>query len=116
MLVHILNRHGKALMPCHPAKARMLLKEGKAKPVKGKTGYFTIQLLYGSSGYKQEIVVGIDTGAKRVPIASVGNGQVYYAKEKRGQTLRSNYPIGQATDAHGAIERHGIVSQDSTIE
>ena len=92
MLVHILNRHGKALMPCHPAKARILLREGKAKPVKSKTGYFTIQLLYGSSGYKQDIVVGIDTGAKRVPIAAVGfdtqatqpkgNGKVYYAKEK----------------------------------
>jgi len=82
MLVHVLNRYGEALMPCHPAKARILLKEGKAKPVKGKTGYFTIQLLYGSSGYKQDIVVGIDTGAKRVPIAAVGNGKVYYAKEK----------------------------------
>ena len=66
MLVHVLNRHGEALnglrqssavlMPCHPAKARILLKEGKAKPVKSKTGHFTIQLLYGSSGYKQEIV------------------------------------------------------------
>ena len=82
MLVHCLNKHGKPLMPCEPRKARILLKEGKAKPVKGKTGYFTIQLLYGSSGYKQEIVVGIDTGAKRVPIAAVGNGKTYYAKEK----------------------------------
>ena len=82
MLVHTLNKDGKALMPCHPAKARKLLKEGKARPVKGKTGYFTIQLLYGSSGYKQDIVVGIDTGAKRAPTAAVGNSQVYYAKEK----------------------------------
>jgi len=69
-------------MPCSPRKARILLTEGKAKPVKGKTGYFTIQLLYGSSGYKQEVVVSIDTGAKRVPIAAVGNSKVYYAKEK----------------------------------
>ena len=69
-------------MPCEPRKARILLKKRKAKPVKGKTGYFTIQLLYGSSGYKQDIVVGIDTGTKKVPIAAVGNGKVYYAKEK----------------------------------
>ena len=82
MLVHVLNKHGKPLMPCSPRKARILLRDGKAKPVKGKTGHFTIQLLYGSSGYKQEIVVGIDTGAKRTPIAAVGNGKVYYAKEK----------------------------------
>ena len=72
MLVHVISKDGNPLMPCHPAKARILLKEGKAKPVKGKTGYFTIQLLYGSSGYKQEIVVGIDTGANIVPIAAVG--------------------------------------------
>jgi len=82
MLVYVLNKHGKPLMPCSPRKARILLKEGKAKPVKGKTGYFTIQLLYGSSGYRQEVVVGIDTGVKRVPIAAVGNGRAYYAKEK----------------------------------
>jgi len=108
MLVYVLNKHGKPLMPCSPKKARILLEEGKAKPVKGKTGHFTIQLLYGSSGYKQDIVVGIDTGAKRVPMAAVGKkvkakpgdkktrqslrllaspfsslfGKVYYAKEK----------------------------------
>ena len=82
MLVYVLNKHGNPLMPCSPRKARILLKEGKAQPVKGKTGYFAIQLLFGSSGYKQEIVVGIDTGTKRVPIAVVGNGKVYYAKEK----------------------------------
>ena len=82
MLVHVLNKHGQPLMPCKPQKAKKLLKAGKAKPAKGKTGYFTIQLLYGSSGYKQEIAVGIDTGTKRVPIAAVGNNRVYYAKEK----------------------------------
>ena len=82
MLVHVISKDGKALMPCHSAKARILLKEGKAKPFKGKTGHFTIQLLYGSSGYRQDIVVGIDTGTKRVPIAAVGNGRTYYAKEK----------------------------------
>ena len=82
MLVHVVNKHGKPLMPCEPRKARLLLKKGQAKPVKGKTGCFTIQLLYGSSGYKQDVVVGIDTGAKRVPIAAIGNDTVYYAKEK----------------------------------
>ena len=82
MLVHVINKHGNSLMPCEPRRARILLKEGKAKPVKGKTGHFTIKLLYGSSGYKQEIVVGIDLGAKRVPIAAIGNGKVYYVKEK----------------------------------
>ncbi len=81
MLVHVINKHGQPLMPCSPRKARLLLKDGKAKLYKGKTGYFTIQLVHGSSGYKQPVTVGIDTGAKRTPIAAVSNGKVLYAKE-----------------------------------
>lgn len=49
MPVYVLNKHGHPLMPCSPAKARHLLKEGKAI-VKKRTP-FTIQLRYGSSGY-----------------------------------------------------------------
>jgi len=81
MLVHIVNKHGEPLMPCSPRKARLLLKSGKATLYKGKTGYFTIQLLYGSSGYKQSVTVGVDTGSKRTPIVAVSNGKVLYAKE-----------------------------------
>lgn len=45
MLAYVINRHGKPLMPCHPAKARLLLKQGKAKVIKRTP--FTIQLIYG---------------------------------------------------------------------
>ena len=44
--VYVLNRHGRPLMPCTPAKARHLLDAGKAK-VKKRTP-FTIQLVYGA--------------------------------------------------------------------
>lgn len=67
MLVFVLNKHGEPLMPCKPRKARILLKEKKAKIVSYEP--FTIQLLYGSSGYKQETTIGIDTGAKNIGIA-----------------------------------------------
>ena len=67
MPVFVLNKHGKPLMPCKPRKARILLKEKKAKIVSYEP--FTIQLLYGSSGYKQETTVGIDTGAKNIGVA-----------------------------------------------
>jgi len=53
MFVFILNCHGEPLMPCQPRKARLLLKSGKAKVVKMVP--FTLRLLYGSSGYKQEV-------------------------------------------------------------
>ena len=50
--VFILNKHGKPLMPCKPRKARLLLKANKAKIVNRYP--FTIQLLYGSTGYTQD--------------------------------------------------------------
>ena len=58
MFVYIINREGQPLMPCKPQKARKLLKEGKATVV--KHGPFTLQLNYGSAGYRQLIrkVVG----------------------------------------------------------
>ncbi len=57
-LVYVISKHGKPLMPCKPQKARRLLKEQKAKVVKRTP--FTIQLLYGSSGYKQDVILGVD--------------------------------------------------------
>jgi hypothetical protein len=60
--VYIINRLGKPLMPCGPRKAKLLLKSGKAKVVKMIP--FTLQLLYGSSGYTQEVALGIDAGTQ----------------------------------------------------
>lgn len=82
MFVHVLSKDGQPLMPTHPAKARKLLKAGRARPVNSKTGYFTIQLIYATTLYVQTVVVGIDTGSNRVPIAAIANNRVVYAKEK----------------------------------
>lgn len=54
-------------MPCSPRKARLLLKEGKAKVVQREP--FTIQLLFGSYGYKQDITIGVDTGHSEVGVS-----------------------------------------------
>lgn len=61
MLVYVLNKNNKPLMPCSPAKARHLLRDGKAKAIRREP--FTIQLLYGSSGYRQPITLGVDSGS-----------------------------------------------------
>ena len=74
MFVFVLNKHGEALMPCKPRKARLLIKQKKAKVVSYQP--FTIQLIYGSSGYKQPINVGIDLGAKHTGIAVTTNDRV----------------------------------------
>jgi len=79
MLVYVLNKKGKPLMPCSARKARVLLKEGKAKVIKRTP--FAIKLLYGSSGYKQEVIAGMDTGSKIIGIACVSNGKVLYKAE-----------------------------------
>ena len=64
MLVFVLNKLKKPLMPCSPAKARGLLKKGLAKVISKKP--FTIKLLFGSSAYKQKITAGMDTGSKTI--------------------------------------------------
>ena len=68
MLVYVLNKYGKPLMPCKPRNARILLKEKKAKVVNRTP--FTIQLLYGSSGYKQQINLGVDAGSKYIGLSA----------------------------------------------
>lgn len=73
MLVFVLNKHGRPLMPCKPAKARHLLNQGKAKVVKRTP--FTVQLLYGSTGYTQNITLGIDPGYSHIGYSAVSDSK-----------------------------------------
>lgn len=76
MFVYVINKHGQPLMPCSPRKARLLLKEGKAKVIQRMP--FTIQLLYGSSGYKQPISLGIDAGTKHIGVSATTETRVLF--------------------------------------
>jgi hypothetical protein len=77
--VYILNHHGRPLMPCHPRKARLLLKVGKAKVIRMVP--FTLQLLYGSSGYKQEVSLGIDAGTRHIGVSATTEHTVLFEAE-----------------------------------
>lgn len=79
MLVYVLNRFGKPLMPCRPQKARKLLQADKARVVCRTP--FTIQLNYGTRGYTQKVTAGMDTGSKTMGCAAVANGRVIYQSE-----------------------------------
>ena len=79
MLVFVINKHGEPLMPCSPRKARLLLSNRQAKVINKIP--FTIKLLYGSSGYKQEVIAGMDTGSKVIGCAVTSNGVVVYQSE-----------------------------------
>ena len=83
MPVYVQNKHGHPLMPCTPAKARHLLKDKKAKVIKRTP--FTIQLLYGSSGYKQPIILGVDAGSKTIGIAACTEKEVLYSAEVKSR-------------------------------
>jgi len=79
--VYVLNRDGTPLMPCRPAKARKLLKAGKAKVVHRTP--FTIRLLWDCEGHTQELIAGMDTGSKKIGVAVVNHQkrQAVYAAE-----------------------------------
>lgn len=61
--VPVLSSTGKPLMPCHPARARQLVKKGKATKRYLK-GIFCIQLTEREDGYIQPIAIGVDPGSK----------------------------------------------------
>ena len=79
MFVYVINKNGQPLMPCKPRKARKLLREGKAVVVKHEP--FTIQLKYGSAGYKQPVTLGIDTGSVHIGASASTEKQELYASE-----------------------------------
>ena len=66
-------------MPCYDDVARALVKKGKAV-VKTRLP-FTIKLVFGSSGYRQLIILKQDIGSKVIGTAAVSNGKVLYASE-----------------------------------
>ena len=79
MLVYILNKDGQALMPTTPSKAKKLLRDGKAKCIKRTP--FTVQLLFGSSGYKQEITLGVDAGSKTIGLSATSEKEELFSGE-----------------------------------
>lgn len=78
-MVYVKNQNGIWLMPCRPAKARYLLKAGKAKPIKRSP--FTIQLLWDCEAHIQEVILGIDKGSTITGFCCVGKGKLLLAGE-----------------------------------
>ena len=84
VFVYVLNCHGEPFMPCRPRKARLLLKEGKAKVVKMVP--FTIRLRYGSSGYTQEVSLRVDAGTHHIGVSATTGKQVLFEAEAQPRT------------------------------
>ena len=79
MLVYILDKDNKPLMPCSPRVAKLLLKAGKAEVVQRTP--FTIKLLFGSSGYKQNVTLGVDAGSKTIGLSAIDQTPFEYGSK-----------------------------------
>jgi len=80
-VVYVLSSDRVPLMPCTPAIARLLLKDGKAKVVRRTP--FTIKMVSQSeTTYTQPLTLGVDTGSSVVGSAVADeNGKVLYLSE-----------------------------------
>lgn len=84
MLVYVVNKHNEPLMPCKASKARKLLENNKAKTYIQEP--FTIKLNNGVSGYKNNVILGIDTGSSNIGIAAVTDNRVLFQAETKTKT------------------------------
>ena len=64
LFVPVISKSGKPLMPCHPARARELVRNGKAVR-RFNRGLFYIELTERENGETQAVACGIDPGSKR---------------------------------------------------
>jgi len=84
MLVYVLSKTGKPLMPCKPAKAKKLLQGGNARVVK-KTP-FTIQLNWLTEEQTQPVTLGIDTGYENVGVSATSGKEELFSAEVQLRT------------------------------
>lgn len=69
-IVYVINQNGQPLMPTvRHGKVRRLLKDGKAKVISKCP--FIIQLLYETTYYTQDVILGVDAGSKHIGLSAV---------------------------------------------
>jgi hypothetical protein len=77
--VFVLNKRGEPLMPTTPRKARLLLKEGKARVVNRTP--FTIQLKIVTGESKQDMTLGVDSGFQHVGLSVVTDKEEVFSAD-----------------------------------
>jgi hypothetical protein len=71
--VPVVDARGIPLMPCTSARARLLLKKGKALAGWNKLGVFYLQLKYAVEPKNQMLAVGVDPGSKFDAVSVAGS-------------------------------------------
>ena len=85
--VYVLSMRGESLMPCKPAKARILLRDGKA--VIYSYAPFTIQLTIPTGETRQPVTLGVDLGSTNLGLSASTSKAELYAEETK---LRTDIP------------------------
>jgi hypothetical protein len=76
LYVPVVSSTGKPLMPCHPARARELVRKDRAVR-RFSRGIFYIQLLDREDGKVQDVAVGIDPGSKKEALTVKSEAHTY---------------------------------------
>ena len=85
MVVYVLDREGKPLMPTkRTAWVAYALKHGDAKVVRREP--FTIQLLRASAHYLQEVTLGVDVGSKHIGLSATTKSERLYTSQEEVRT------------------------------
>jgi hypothetical protein len=87
MKVFVISPSGKPLMPTTPRRARLWLRNKRARVVRREP--FTIQLRFDTTDYTQAVTVGVDMGSHTVGIAATANAEVVYQAEVHLRTAIS---------------------------
>jgi 5-methylcytosine-specific restriction endonuclease McrA len=94
----VLSKDGSPLMPCSNARARILIRKGRAKVY--RLFPFTIQLIDRASGDVQPVVIKLDPGAKTTGVALV--------REHADPTKQTVLHLAEITHRGQAIRKHMI--------
>ena len=79
MKVYVLSKTEKPLMPTTPARARKMLRDGKATVVQRTP--FTIRLTVQTKEYTQPVTLGIDAGSKTIGVSAGTEKEELYSSE-----------------------------------
>lgn len=101
--VFVLSNRGKQLMPCSPARARMLLNSKKAK-IK-KIYPFVIQLIHRSGEFIQPVELKFDPGSKKTGIGLVSYNKNYFRAVFAGTLIHRGQDIKNNLDSRRNIRK-----------
>lgn len=96
MKIYVIGLNGIGLAPTMPRKARLLLKNGRARIAFRQP--FTIQLTYKTGcAHPKEMVIGIDTGSQHI-------GAGIISKETKQVVSKEEYELRSSMEKRSLLE------------